>query len=166
MERDAPTPVMSSTLFLQDAVKAFNVGIVIRSYEAQPTVWQVSSAEQENAALAHYGLESISELLDHVAAKAEQLAQIDQEIQRSGLLREPPEGYVSTPEMAKQCGVGQVTVYKAIDALVEEGAMTPPEKYRQQVPGAVERYRRGSRVLEHYSLEQQAMIAARLRSRR
>lgn len=50
---------------------------MVQVYNHQPTIWLDNSAERENAVLAYYGIEGLNELLDHIAAKAEQLIAID-----------------------------------------------------------------------------------------
>jgi len=50
---------------------------MVQAYEHQLTIWPDNSAEREDAAFAYYGVEKIGELLDHIAAKAEQLIAID-----------------------------------------------------------------------------------------
>ena len=50
---------------------------MVQVYNHQPTIWLDNSAERENAAFAYYGIEPLNELLDHIAAKAEQLIAID-----------------------------------------------------------------------------------------
>ena len=50
---------------------------MVQVYNHQPTIWLDNPAQRENAAFAYYGIEEINELLDHIAAKAEQLIAID-----------------------------------------------------------------------------------------
>ncbi len=50
---------------------------MVQVYNHQPTIWLDNSAERENAVFAYYGIEPLNELLDHIAAKAEQLIAID-----------------------------------------------------------------------------------------
>lgn len=50
---------------------------MVQVYNHQPTIWLDNSAERENAVFAYYGIEGLNELLDHIAAKAEQLIAID-----------------------------------------------------------------------------------------
>lgn len=50
---------------------------MVQAYEHQPTIWLDSSGEREDAVFAYYGVEKIDGLLDHIAAKAEQLIAID-----------------------------------------------------------------------------------------
>ena len=50
---------------------------MVQAYDHQPTIWLDSSGEREDATFAYYGVEKIGELLDHIAAKAEQLIAID-----------------------------------------------------------------------------------------
>lgn len=50
---------------------------MVQAYDHQPTIWLDNPAQRENAAFAYYGIEELNELLDHIAAKAEQLIAID-----------------------------------------------------------------------------------------
>lgn len=50
---------------------------MVQVYNHQPTIWLDNSAEREDAVFAYYGVEKIDGLLDHIAAKAEQLIAID-----------------------------------------------------------------------------------------
>ena len=50
---------------------------MVQVYNRQPTIWLDNPAERENAMFAYYGIEGLNELLDHIAAKAEQLIAID-----------------------------------------------------------------------------------------
>lgn len=50
---------------------------MVQAYKHQLTICLDSSAERENAVFAYYGIEPLNELLDHIAAKAEQLIAID-----------------------------------------------------------------------------------------
>ena len=67
---------------------------MVQAYEHQLTIWPDNSAEREDAAFAYYGVEKIGELLDHIAAKAEQLIAIDtaiDQIESAGNVFVPPD---------------------------------------------------------------------------
>lgn len=52
------------------------------AYNQQPTISQAHSAENEDAAFNYFEMESVGEILDHIADKAEQLRDLDAVIQR------------------------------------------------------------------------------------
>ena len=67
---------------------------MVQAYDHQPTIWLDNPAQRENAAFAYYGIEELNELLDHIAAKAEQLIAIDtaiDQIESAGNVFVPPD---------------------------------------------------------------------------
>lgn len=52
------------------------------AYNRQPTILQAQPAENEDAAFNYFEMESVGEILDHIADKAEQLRDIDTVIQQ------------------------------------------------------------------------------------
>ena len=74
-----PLTVENVDTYAEDALDKLIqlVDEMVQAYKHQLTIWLDSSAESENAAFAYYGVEEIGELLDHIAAKAEQLIAID-----------------------------------------------------------------------------------------
>ena len=67
---------------------------MVQVYNHQPTIWLDNPAERENAVFAYYGVGEIGELLNHIAAKAEQLIAIDtaiDQIESTGNVFVPPD---------------------------------------------------------------------------